>query len=221
STPSPTATATPIPPPVAVNDSYSALGNVAISIPTPGVLGNDTLNGGAMTGYAATTALLNSSPTTPGSPTTTAQGGNVTLNADGSFTYNPPAGFEGNDSFVYRLTNGGGSADGTVTITVGGMLWFIDNNQGTAGDGRLSSPFNTLAAFQAVNNGTGNHPAANDNIFLYSSATNYVGPVTLLNGQKLIGQGATSSLSTITGLTPPTGSAALPATGGTSPVLVT
>ena len=38
-----------------------------------------------------------------------------------------------------------------------------------------------------------------------------VGPVTLLNGQRLIGQDATASLSSITGLTPPTGSDPLPA----------
>ena len=45
----------------------------------------------------------------------------------------------------------------------------------------------TLAAFAALNNGTGNNPAANDNIFVYESAIDYVGPVTLLNGQKFIG----------------------------------
>src|SRR5205085_6634101 len=99
----------------------------------------------------------------------------------------------------------------TVTLTVSGMIWFVNNTAGSNGDGRLSSPFNTLAAFQAVNDGAGNHPAANDNIFLYESATAYVGPVTLLNGQKLIGQDATVSLATITGVNPPSGSASFPA----------
>jgi hypothetical protein len=36
----------------------------------------------------------------------TTQGGTVTLNADGSFIYNPPAGFEGTDTFTYAATNG-------------------------------------------------------------------------------------------------------------------
>src|SRR6185369_16439984 len=54
------------------------------------------------------------------------------------------------------------------------------------------------------------NPAANDNIFVYESAIDYVGPVTLLNGQKFIGQDATAALSTITSLTPPAGSDPLP-----------
>src|ERR1051326_7902677 len=61
------------------------------------------------------------------------------------------------------------------------------------------------------NNGTHVfHPAANDNIFIYESSAAYVGPVTLLSGQKLIGQDATATLSTITGLSPGTGSASFP-----------
>src|SRR5262249_47948895 len=80
-----------------------------------------------------------------------------------------------------------------------------------------ASPLNSLAAFQAINNGASGHPAANANIFLYDSATGYTGPVTLLNGQKLIGQDATASLATITGLTPGASSAPLPPTGGGSP----
>ncbi|HVT58279.1 MAG TPA: hypothetical protein VHR45_07750 [Thermoanaerobaculia bacterium] len=81
----------------------------------------------------------------------------------------------------------------------------------------MASPFNTLASFQAINDGVGRHPAANANVFLYDSATSYTGPVVLLNGQKLIGQDATSSLAAISGLTPGTSSAALPSTGGGSP----
>src|ERR1051325_10376947 len=91
------------------------------------------------------------------------------------------------------------------------MIWFVNNAASCPCDGRLTNPFNTLAAFNGVNNGTGNNPAANDNIFIYESANPYTGPLTLLNGQRFIGQDATASLSTITGLTPPAGSDALPA----------
>ena len=66
----------------------------------------------------------------------------------------------------------------------------------------------------------GNNPAANDNIFLYESAIDYAGPVTLLNGQRFIGQDATASLSTITGLTPPAGSDPLPATNSANGTIV-
>ncbi|MGH3087171.1 MAG: beta strand repeat-containing protein, partial [Rubrobacteraceae bacterium] len=98
----------------------------------------------------------------------------------------------------------------TVTLRVGGMIWFVDENATAAGDGRLSSPFDTLSAFNAVNNGNANNPASGDNIFLYESSTNYGGGVTLLANQRLIGQDASQSLATITSLTRPSGSAAFP-----------
>jgi hypothetical protein len=106
----------------------------------------------------------------------------TTSGADiGKFTYNPPAGFEGVDTFTYTLTDNANVTTGalnrtaTVSITVSGMFWFINNNSAScltlaAGCGRLSNPFSTLAAFAALNNGTGNNPAANDNIFIYESA---------------------------------------------------
>jgi hypothetical protein len=192
--------------PVAVDDSYVATGNVRISVPAPGVLGNDF----AGVPSATITGVSGSS----------ANGGNVAVNADGSFTYNPPAGFEGSDSFNYTLTNSAGSNSATVTINVSGMIWFINNNASCPCDGRLTNPFNSLASFQAVNNGAGNNPAANDNIFVYESAINYVGPVTLLGGQRFIGQDASASLSSITGLTPPSYSDPLPATNSGNATIV-
>src|SRR5205085_12326008 len=53
-------------------------------------------------------------------------------------------------------------------------------------------------------------PATSDNIFLYESSTSYVGPTTLLNNQKFIGQDATASLISLTGLTQPSGPDPLP-----------
>jgi hypothetical protein len=197
--------------PVAVDDGYAATGNIRISVAAPGVLGND------FTGVPAATI------TAP--PTTSTNGGDVSLAADGSFTYNPPAGFEGVDTFSYTLTNGTGSNNATVSITVSGMIWFIDNNAAActtlaAGCGRLTNPFSSLSAFAALNNGSGNNPAANDNIFVYESASDYAGPVTLLNGQRFIGQDATASLSSITGLTPPAGSDPLPTTNSANGTIV-
>jgi hypothetical protein len=197
--------------PVAVDDSYTATGNIRISVAAPGVLGND------FNGVPAATIT--------GAPSLSANGGDVNLAADGSFTYNPPAGFEGVDTFSYTLTNAAGSNNATVTITVSGMIWFIDNNAAActtlaAGCGRLTNPFSSLSAFAALNNGTGNNPAANDNIFVYESAIDHVGPVTLLNGQRFIGQDATASVSSITGLTPPAGSDPLPTTNSANATIV-
>ena len=50
--------------------------------------------------------------------------GNLTLNADGSFTYAPNANFNGQDSFTYNATDGnGGYAAATVTITIREGQW--------------------------------------------------------------------------------------------------
>ena len=187
--------------PLAVHDAYSAVGNVRIQVDAAnGVLGNDF-------GAPAPVATV----ITGG---TSAQGGDVNLAADGSFTYDPPAGFEGADTFTYTITNANGSDTATVTIDVSGMIWFVNDNPGACAadcDGRLTHPLATLATLAAINVGTGNHPAADDNIFLYESNIAYSGPLTLLSGQRLIGQDSTSSLSTLTGITPPTFSDALPA----------
>lgn len=188
---------------LAINDVYTALGNVSITIPAGGgVLAND--QDPDNTGPALTATPLVG---------LTSQGGNITLNADGGFTYNPPAGYEGADTFSYTLNDndGEGNTDtATVTINVSGMIWFIDENLTSNGDGRLSAPFSNLADFQTLNNGTGNNPADNDTIFLFESASDYTGGIVLRAGQRLIGQDATSDLATLAGVTPPTGSAALP-----------
>ena len=196
--------------PLARPDSYSASGNIRIAVAAPGVLANDSDVDGVGPALNVTAGIFLS-----------AQGGNVNLSADGSFTYNPPAGFEGSDTFSYTLNDGEGPSDsGTVTITVSGMIWFINNNAACPCDGRLTNPFNTIAAFHAINDGVGNHPADNDNIFVYESATDYVGPLTLRAGQKFIGQDATDTLSNISGVIPPAGSDPLPATNSGNATIV-
>ncbi len=145
--------------PLAFNDSYTAIGNVLLVIPAgSGVLTNDTNPTGTSNGALTVTSTGSSA---------SANSGTVTMNADGSFNYDPPRGFSGTDTFTYTLGNGTGLTDtGTVTITISGMIWFINNNSSciSSCDGRLSHPYLTLAAFQAVNNGTGSNPAANQNI---------------------------------------------------------
>ena len=198
--------------PLARGDSYTATGNVRIQVPAPGVLTNDSDVDGTAPAISVTAETKLS-----------AQGGNVSISADGSFSYNPPAGFEGSDTFTYTLNDneveGNNTDTGTVTVTVSGMIWFINNTFVGTSDGRLTNPFKTLAAFQAVNNGTGNNPAANDNIFVYESGIDYVGPVTLLNGQKFIGQDATAPLATIAVITLAPNSDALPATSPGAPIV--
>jgi hypothetical protein len=184
-----------------------------------GVLANDTDSSGTgltVTAFGPSTGL----ETAPGTAGVSAQGGNLTVNANGSFSYDPPPGFTGGDTFRYRVSNGvGGSASGTVTVTVSGMIWFVDNARPANGDGRLSAPYNCLAGVSCFTTLAADE--AGDNIFLFSGSASYNGGVTLLNNQRLIGQGASASLATITGLTVPAGSDPLPTTGGASPTIVT
>ncbi|MGE0886656.1 MAG: beta strand repeat-containing protein [Blastocatellales bacterium] len=201
--------------PIAVNDSYSTLGNVCITVPVgSGLLANDINPQG--TGTVAASAGA-----------TSTNGGAVSVAADGSFTYNPPAGFRGNDTFTYTLTHSNGKMDtGIVTINISGMVWFINNNAAACttlagGCGRLSNPFSTLAAFNGINNGSGNNPMAGDTIFIFESGTAYTGGVTLLNNQKLIGQDSTVGLAAAAGLTVPPFSNTLPATNSANGTIVT
>lgn len=195
--------------PIAFDDaSYTAAGNVRITIPAAsGVLANDIdPDTGTNTGLTAS------------SGTTSAQGGNVVMSANGGFSYNPAPGFTGTDTFTYTVTDpAGATGTGTVTFNVSGMIWFINAAAAGGGDGRLTSPFNCYTGAGCFSAVAADDPG--DNIFLYSGA--YTGGNTLLNNQRLIGQGALATLSTITGITPPAGSDALPATGGARPTITT
>lgn len=89
--------------PVAVDDAFSGGHN---SIITGNVLTNDTdANNNALTAVAANI--------------TTALGGTVVLNANGTFTYAAATGFAGTDSFSYVVQDGrGGSDTGSVALTL-------------------------------------------------------------------------------------------------------
>jgi len=102
-----------------------ALDNVAMTETLPNVAPvaqDDTLVTDA--GVAGTVAVLaNDSDADGGTLAVTAvtQGANgtVVINADGTVTYTPNAGFAGTDSFTYEVSDGqGGTATGTVTVTV-------------------------------------------------------------------------------------------------------
>ncbi|MCF0070239.1 Ig-like domain-containing protein [Dyadobacter sp. CY261] len=198
--------------PIAQNDSYVTIGNVNITVPVgTGLFANDI--------SPAATALSLSSSTN----ITTSNGGTVVITAaTGAFTYQPAAGFTGNDTFTYDIQNGSGmTSSATVTIAVGNgagnAIWFINSSAAAGGNGTLASPFNTMAAFQAINDGGTNHAKDSHVIFMYSGS--YDGNITFRNNQKLFGQGATSSLITLTGFAQPSGTDLIPATGGTRPLL--
>ena len=101
------ATSLAVPPnyaPVAGNDGYSVTEDGSLNVSAPGVLADDTDADGD-----SLSAVLYAGPAN----------GSLTLNSDGSFTYDPEADFNGTDSFVYRAFDGTDySNTATVTITV-------------------------------------------------------------------------------------------------------
>ncbi len=90
--------------PVGVADSYSTDQNVPLTVPPRGVLNNDTDADGEIL-----TATLVAGPAH----------GTLTLNANGSFSYTPTAGYNGPDSFTYQAADAvSSSAVTTVSITI-------------------------------------------------------------------------------------------------------
>jgi hypothetical protein len=212
--------------PIAVNDTFSAIGNVRIQVPdgASDLLGNDCdpdPAGGPCTNAGLSISVLAGDNSAPFSGTSS-QGGQVTATSgNGSFEYNPAPGFEGSDTFTYTVTDGTGKTDtATVTITVSGMIWFVNAAAGGGGNGRLTNPFNCLVGAGCFSSTTADDPG--DFIFLFSGTYNDNAVLVLLNNQKLIGAAATAPLAgpgSITGFTIPTFSDPLPATGGASPVI--
>ncbi len=192
------------PPVVGTNDDYDSLGNVGIDVDAAnGVLANDT--GGAP---ALTVTEVAGVAGNVGSSTATSQGGSVTVNSDGSFTYTPAPGFEGADTFTYTVGDAAAGSDtATATITVDEVIWFIDDSASAGGDGTLGAPFDATFDLGPATD------EANDIIFLASG--NYTHLVLMATGQQLIGDGSTVDIPTATGITVPTFSKTLPIPVGT------
>ncbi|MDJ0835086.1 MAG: IPTL-CTERM sorting domain-containing protein [Acidobacteriota bacterium] len=124
---------------------------------------------------------------------TTDQGGSVSINSNGSFTYTPPAGFTGSDTFTYNIQDadgGNAAAAATVTLTVADMVWYVDSdNMGTA-DGRSGSPFTDFSSLQGAmdSDGTG------DIIYVNTGTGSYTGGFAMEASQRLVGEGASFTL---------------------------
>jgi hypothetical protein len=188
--------------------AYATAGNTQLHV-----------SGAALAGVASATdddsALIKAAPTDPDGPGplevvpgsgASANGGSFTINADGSFTYVPPVGFTGVDSFTYQVTDSHpaipSAVSGTIEITVSDVVWYVrdavDADNAAGGDGRSIDAFETLAAVEAAS-GPG------DTIFIFRGDTETTpldGGITLANEQKLIGEGVGLTLPSLGTLVP-------------------
>jgi large repetitive protein len=147
---------------------------------------------------------------------------------NGTFDFEPTAGFTGTATVNYTVSDNGcpgsaTSAAATISLNViGPVIWFVNPTLAAPGNGSLSTPFNTLAAAN-----TAKSTNTNNRIFLFNGGTNPVGTgVSLAGGttqaqaQWLIGQGATATdFDTLMGITPPSGTIVRPAINGTRPTI--
>lgn len=97
--------------PIARPDSYTTRRNFALNVTGTTILPKLTSNDYTLSGN-------NQNFTTTPEVKATTQGGSVTINGDGTFTFTPASNFIGIDSFDYTVLNAFGSDVGTVLINI-------------------------------------------------------------------------------------------------------
>jgi hypothetical protein len=125
--------------PVAANSpNFSVTANQVLTVPA---------SGGLLSAAGATAPSGDTLSVTGPAGGTSAQGGVVTVNADGSFSYAPPAGYTGNDSFGYTVTDASGDyATGTVSIAVQSISQAITFTSSAPSPGLFGSSYQVTAS---------------------------------------------------------------------------
>ena len=171
-------------PPVAFNDSYQILHDQTLSADgtggdPPGVLSKDYDPDGD-----ALVVVANSEPAH----------GSLVMNPDGTFTYTPPPGYIGPDSFTYTVSDGADTAAATVNLLVTdqppiahGYSYQVPHDQTFAAMGNAGGPASLLTddsdpdgdPLFVVANTEAVHGALTvnaDGTFTYTPQPGYVGP---------------------------------------------
>jgi hypothetical protein len=165
--------------PIARNDQYLGVGNVTLNVDgtPPGLLANDS----DPDGDTVTVQAINSP---------TAQGGTVSLvdAGTGTFTYFPPAGFKGVDSFTYTIVDDNALVStATATITMDQRVWFVDDVHPGTNVGTLANPFvGILPGNLGGAGGAGDVDTPGDILFVFAGAHN---GIELEADQHLFGEG--------------------------------
>lgn len=208
---------------VAIDDAYTITPHLTYNSGSAGlsVLDNDQPASVTITGFGNSAGTANGTAAN-GSNSITAggAGGRVVLSADGTFLFYPDAGDNataGTATFFYTIA-GGDTAQVTLTFAVREFVWFVDSSApGSAvctgsNVGTQACPAVDLATVAGVD-------TANDTLFVASGS--YTCGITLETGTLLIGDGASETLQTLSGVAPVPGSNFAPyaTMSGTDPIL--
>jgi subtilisin-like proprotein convertase family protein len=136
-------------PPVAGSDTIGAAENTPVDVPLSTLLANDTTSKGGSLNIVGVSA-------------TSVHGGAVTLGG-ASIMYSPPAGYIGADQFTYTLSDGCGSAPGTVNASI------VTSN---------SPPFNVISITATSTDRTVQFAGIPYHKYVVQWATNVIGPWT-------------------------------------------
>ena len=207
------------PPPVGGPDAFDFVGNtlllvdkaatgdpeiVATTTSTLGVLDNDSDPSDpiSVTGVFANMTDC-ADMTAPFTDCPTANGGTVTMESTGQFSYTPaPGDTAATDMFGYKLTGGATTVDVIVTLTRKNTVWYVknDNASGTD-DGSSTDPFDTLAEAEAAS-------VAGDTIYVFEGDGTDTGQdvgIALKDMQRLLGEGVDLTVAdTVNGVAGPT-----------------
>ena len=177
--------------PTALTDVYSVAGGNVLTVPAPGVLGND-VNGTSTGGLAAVEV---SGP---------AHGG-LSLGANGALTYTPSAGYAGVDGFTYQASDGQTNSAVTtanVMVVPPGYL-FYDNMARPTGTGCLLPWVQQLGAWNITNGmftGTSSNTCYGSAYYANSSWTDYTVQAQIqFSGSNAFGGGIGGRLNPATG----------------------
>lgn len=137
--------------PTAAADTYATTSDQRLVVAAGGVLGNDSdVDGDSLT------AVLVSGPSH----------GDLTLSANGGFTYTPNPGFGGTDSFVYRASDGT-LAGGDVVVTLN-VTFRAPTSPPTATKALTVSPASVVPGSSTMITGSGFVPGETVRIWIYS-----------------------------------------------------
>ena len=149
-----------------------------------------TVTGDLLAGDTDVDTPANLLTVTPGTFATN-DGGSVTIEADGDFTYTPAASTsctDTSDFFDYTVEDSGSPEQtdtGRVTIQIAGCVWYVSNNAPAGGGGTSAAPFDTLVEAETAS-------AANHTVFVFdgnNTATGYGGDgYAMAAGERLIGE---------------------------------